>query len=88
MPAPPVGGVGGTGVVTVGMVTVGVEVVGLAPPPGGSAAACAAPMQAKAASTGARYPKGRKLDLFRRPAGLAVGLALKEPAPPATRSRD
>src|SRR5512143_3097140 len=28
----------------------------------------------------ARFP--RKLDLLRRPAGLAVGLALKEPAPP------
>ena len=57
---------------------------GLAPP---AALAAGAPASANAAKLGSIRDATRKI-LFRGPAGLADGLALKEPAPPADSPRD
>ena len=60
---------------------------GAAPPPPLLALAPEAPASARTAKPGSIRCATRK-SLFRRPAGLADGLALKEPAPPADSPRD
>src|ERR1700754_4885072 len=70
----------------------GVAAVGssYAVPPGPSAAIAAGAAQSASANSAQITIRGlpRTTTLFRRPAGLADGLARKEPAPPVDRPRD